>query len=161
LNICIYLKIRLSNGQLDNLSTDRRERIYSDCSIDDHLDKRRTNPLYLSRYRNSCWFRCRTTSSSSSPFDEYNSSLNSTTAYARLKRFTERLLQLERKARETVIDNKCHHNISSLSSKTDYLIEKTNQSSIKTDDRLTSTVNEQQMRKKSFHLPIQNSLNLK
>ncbi|CAF1460082.1 unnamed protein product, partial [Rotaria sordida] len=96
-------QIHLSNGQLDNLSYDRRERVYSDSSTD-NINFNRTNPLYLSRYRNSCWFRCRTSSSSSNEYNSSNlndkiSSLNSITLYARLKRFTERLLELELKVR--------------------------------------------------------------
>ncbi|CAF1410479.1 unnamed protein product, partial [Rotaria sordida] len=117
--------IHLSNGQLDNLSYDRRERVYSDSSTD-NINFNRTNPLYLSRYRNSCWFRCRTSSSSSNEYNSSNlndkiSSLNSITLYARLKRFTERLLELERKVHQTVFENKCDQNISS---KTDNSIEK-------------------------------------
>ncbi|CAF1236085.1 unnamed protein product [Rotaria sordida] len=172
INKCLYVtninwkrrfSIRLSNGQLDNLSYDRRERIYSDSSTDD-INFNRTNPLYLSRYRNSCWFRYRTSSSSSS-FNEYNSSnlndkissLNSTTVYDRLKRFTERLLELERKARQTVFENKCDKKISS---KTDNSIEKINRSSKKNDDQLTSNINQQCFEKKSFHLRIQKTLNI-
>jgi hypothetical protein len=130
--------------------------VYS-ASSTDHINLNRTNPLYLSRYRNSCWFRCRTLSPSSS-FDEYNSSdlngkissLNSTTAYARLKRFTERLLELERKARETIIDNKCNQKISL----------KTN-NTIGQADRLPSNVGQQSIKKSSFDLPIENSINTK
>ncbi|CAF3871802.1 unnamed protein product [Adineta steineri] len=144
--------IRLSNGQLDNLQYDRRERVYS-ASSTDHINLNRTNPLYLSRYRNSWWFRSRTVSPSSSSFDEYNSSLNSTTtAYARLKRFTQRLLELERKALENNFDNKCNKQIST---KTDHTIEKTNDRSFKkNDDHLSSNVRQQQqIKKKSIHLP--------
>ncbi|CAF3358005.1 unnamed protein product [Rotaria sp. Silwood1] len=153
--------IRLSNGQLDNLSYDRRERVYSDSSTD-NINFNQTNPLYLSRYRNSCWFRCR--SSSSSSFNEYNSSnindkissLNSTTAYARLKRFTERLLELERKAHQTVLENKCNQKISS---KTANTIEKIDRSFKKNDDQLSSNVNQQYSQKKSYRLRIQKPLN--
>jgi hypothetical protein len=135
-NLYFFLKIRLSNGQLDNISNARRERVYSDCS-NDQLDFNRTNPTYLSRYRNTCWFRCRTLSSSSS-FDEYNSSnfndkLSTSSAYARLKRFTERLLELERKARQPFFNNPCPQRISS---KTAQTIEQTDRSFKKNDDHL-------------------------
>ncbi len=122
-----HLKIHLSNGQLNNISNVRRERVYSDCSNDQLV----YNPNYLSRYRNTCWFRCRTSS-----FDEYNSSnintnLSTSSAYARLKRFTERLLELERKARQTVFDNSCSQKISS---KTAQIINKIDRSFKKNDD---------------------------
>ncbi|CAF2791087.1 unnamed protein product [Rotaria sp. Silwood2] len=148
--------ICLSNGQLDNLSYDRRERVYSDSSTD-NINFNRTNPLYLSRYRNSCWFRCRTSSSSSSSsFNEYNS-LNSTTAYARLKRFTERLIELERKSRQTIFQNKSNEKILT---KTDNSIEKIDRSLKQNDDQLSSNVNQQYFEKKSYRLRIEKPLNI-
>ncbi|CAM2722468.1 unnamed protein product [Rotaria socialis] len=151
--------IHLSNGQSTNSSYDRRERVYSDSSTG-HINFNRTNSFYLSRYRNSRWFRCRTTSSSSS-FNEYNSSnlkdkislSNSTTAYARLKHFTERLLELERKARQTAFENKCDQK---LSSKTDKSTGKVDRSFKTNDDLISSNVNQRYLEKKSFHLPVQN-----
>ncbi len=53
-----------------------------------------------------------------------------------MKRFTERLLELERKASETVFDNKCNQKISS---KTDQKIEKFDRSFTKNDDHLLNT----------------------
>jgi len=98
----LLFKIRFSN--------DRRERVYS-ASTSDDLNLQRTNPNYLSRYRNSSWFRCRTSSASSISADEYHSS--SSSAYARLKRFTQRLLDLERRScREYSFSIKCNPKIS-------------------------------------------------
>ncbi len=53
-----------------------------------------------------------------------------------MKRFTERLLELERKASEPIFDNKCNQKISS---KTDLTIEKTDRSLKKNDDHLFNT----------------------
>lgn len=155
-------KIHLSNGQLDNLAYDQRERVYSESSTD-HINFNRTNPFYLSRYRNSCWFRCRTSSSSSNEynstsFNDKISSLNSSTAYARLKRFTERLLELERKARQTDFENKFDPKVLST---TDKSISKVDRSFNKNDNQIPSNFTDQSFAKRSFHVPTQTTLNIK
>ena len=75
-----------------------------------------------------------------------------------MKRFTERLLELERKARETVVDNKCNQNITS---KTDNIIRKPDRSFKTNDDQLSSNVYQQQIKNNSSHAPVQNSINTK
>lgn len=167
-----FLKIRLINGQSEALSHYRRERVLSDSSTD-YINFNPLDSLYLSRYQNSCWYRCHTSSLSSPPpppasfssFNKYNSLnssnkvsiLNSTPAYDRLKHFTERLLALERKSRQNIIENKYGQKVSL---KTDKSIEKVDRSFKTNVDLLYSNVNQQPLDKKCTGLQIPNLMKI-
>ena len=102
------------------------------------------------------WNHSERSSSFYSNNHQTNSSLlNSKTAYTRLKRLTERLLELERKARETIFEKKCDQQILTNSIQKRRLSTKNNEQSFSNDQK------EQENKKEFFRIPIIHSLKTK